>query len=441
MSENIRLIRHSGRSLPYYLVCGVFLIGIFEGALQKWVGFPLSLSVVIRDLLAVSLIFYAVIYFKFRQMRSLSLVLLIWTILVILWGGMQSIFMGVPLAVFGSGIRFWFLYLWFAIAAAVVFSVDDIRKFYKLSLKVGLCIVGLAIVQSLLPPDNILNVQPNSIDESSIFLLAEGVVRVTGTFTFTLGYTAFIAFFAWVAISESLNPLMSRGIASAKSIILIIALVMAFAVSGSRSSILWGAIFFSIFFLFHRGEIRGGIIAKKIIILAVFFVLAGGAFIFLFPNLVEAYEVRFRTASEHEDFIGRIVIFFVGEQRVVDNFEMWGHGLGAGTNIGSKFLTGSTDGFYLSETEQGKIIGEMGVLGIFYVFFRALIVLKIIFWSFLDLKRRIDVGLGAAVIFYLLFLTPVSGQNSANFIFYICFMYLLFVYKITYLACNNKETV
>ena len=56
----------------------------------------------------------------------------------------------------------------------------------------AVCMAPLVVLQHFSPPGARINSQVDS-DEDDVFVVIAGVVRTTGTFSFTAGYTTFLA--------------------------------------------------------------------------------------------------------------------------------------------------------------------------------------------------------------------------------------------------------
>jgi hypothetical protein len=110
---------------------------------------------------------------------------------------------------------------------------------------------------------------------------------------------------------------------------------------------------------------------KYILQVVIIVVLAVGSFaalsqLKLFQTATEAFTTRFSDASETEGGLQgtlqkRVIQTLIGPIANSDQLPFWGYGIGMGTNVGSMLLTGKNQ-FLVSETEWGRLIGEMGIL-------------------------------------------------------------------------------
>jgi hypothetical protein len=233
----------------------------------------------------------------------------------------------------------------------------------------------LMVSQFIAAPDAWLNRGAGGSEDGQL-TAALGHIRPAGTFTFVTGpplffslVTAFAVNALFVAESDRLcYPRFLTGSAA-------LALVGAVAVSGSRTMlasvavVLFVAVLMASFVrpnLFRR-LLKGAITAAAVIAVVSQF----GAF----QDGLATLSARISVAADVEG----------GSSGVVDRafsdftkpFELWsevpnfGHGLGMGTNVGAKLLTGDSSQFLLAETEWARVLMESGpVPGTLYLLLR-----------------------------------------------------------------------
>jgi len=238
------------------------------------------------------------------------------------------------------GWRFWLLYLWFTLALVSSLTEEDILISIKYLLVITVLLVPLAFLQMTSSPGDIINKQRYSAsDDGNVFLLAKDIVRVTGTFTFTLGFTCFVALVMPFAFSNSWN---NKKIFTNKKLAILVtigALFLAMS-SGSRAGLIWcGFLLLNFAFiglLVNRNKSSiFRLISLCCLILVLTFIIT-----FWFEGNVVAYVNRFETASNSEYYLDRILTLFFGEPHVFENFTFLGHGIGLGSNAAALFATG-----------------------------------------------------------------------------------------------------
>ena len=161
------------------LFVAVLLLVVAEGALRKW-GSPALTNplVLLRDLLALCGILWAVKERSLQLSRPAGQALLVWALVVVIWGFVQTLIIGGSPTVFIVGARFWLLYLGFAYAAGLTLSERDFRTIMTVLMCLVVLMAPLAVVQHYLPPSSFLNRQVDN--DTSVFLVTSGIVRTTG---------------------------------------------------------------------------------------------------------------------------------------------------------------------------------------------------------------------------------------------------------------------
>jgi hypothetical protein len=353
------------------LFIAVLLVVIFEGAFRKWISSALTNPLVLlRDVMALYGIFWAI---KSRRLKFTKLgaqILWLWTGVVVVWGILQLIVnQGSPL-IFIIGARFWLLYLWFAYATAVSLTEHDFSFIAKTIVLFLLVMAPLAIVQHFLPPSAFLNQQVDG-DESTVFRVTADIVRTTGTFSFTLGYTVFLAL-ATPFVLALLAPGTKLWKRKWMPKVCLLALGIATMVSGSRGAIIFLGLLFSAYvlasLLYSKGSKKGATLMMVAVMTALLALVP-----YVFSRATDATEERFETAAQEEDLSSRVFSMFLGEPDVYKNLLLIGHGVGVGTNFAGNVATGERT-FLLAETEAARTVLEGGVLGFAFIGLKLLVI-------------------------------------------------------------------
>lgn len=358
----------------------VFLIVVYEGAVRKWVASSVTLPLILlRDLVALALIFYAWKNGHLRRQMKVVAVLITWSCLVFGWGLLQLVAGESSPVILIIGIRFWLLYTWFAVAAFASMTEADYRAAMLLGACMMLLMAPLAILQHFSPPGARINAQLDTEDEEGIFLAVVGVVRTTGTFSFTSGYATFMTMVA---------PLVF-GVLSARKhrtgqYVFAISAFAAFAVgalvSGSRTAVISSGLMFVTYLvgrLFFSKVQHKAAAALAVVAAVAFFAV----FAFFFQESISVTQTRFEQASEVEDFWGRVLTILIGEPDVFRVVNWLGSGVGYGSNLATFVRVGTSEAFALAESEGGRILLEGGLLGFAYVFFKLIVIAVGVFKS------------------------------------------------------------
>ncbi len=344
-----------------YAFIAVLLIIVLEGAVRKWVVSSASLPLILmRDLIAIYLIFHAWSNGSLRRQGNVTRVLLAWSCLVIAWGLLQIVAGESSPVVLLIGLRFWLLYIWFGVAAAASMNEADYRAAVKVAVGLLLLLGPLAVVQHFAPPGARINTQVDG-DEEGVFIAIAGVVRTTGTFSFTLGYATFLAVVAPLVfgiLAARKRTRMQWIFAIATFGLFIIGSV----VSGSRTAVIYSGLMLATYFAGRLWLSKG-----KAKIRAAFAVFIGAGLVAIlliaFSGALEVTGQRFEQASEAEDFWQRVLTIFFGEPYTYSMITWLGAGLGLGSNLATYVRTGGAEVFALAEVEASRILLEGGLLG------------------------------------------------------------------------------
>jgi hypothetical protein len=352
-----------------------FLLVIFEGALRKWVlpGLATPLLVV-RDPIAIWLILLA----WNRGFLPSNFYLGAITLIAII-GVFTTTLLGhgnVLVALFGARILLLHFPLIFVIGR--VFDRHDVVLVGRATLWLALPMVVIITMQFYSPQSAWINRGIGGDMEGAGFSGAMGYLRPPGTFSFTSGNTDFFSFVApfvfyfWFDKKHIHNLLLiASTMALLFSIPLSISRTLLFQVIISLS--------FSLVASIRKPENLGRMVIAVVGGIIVLALLSQSDF---FLKATEAFTDRFESANENEGglesvFLDRFLGGLIGALTIAPGIPFFGYGLGMGTNVGSKLLTGDIT-FLISEGEWGRVIGELGALmGLAVVFIRLGLTAKI----------------------------------------------------------------
>lgn len=343
----------------------IFLIVVFEGAARKWISEGLTVPLVLgRDLIALWTIVIAIKRGHLKPFKAGGLFLLIWSLVVLFWALIQAIGNDIPFDIVAIGLRFWLLYLWFAVASALAVTEHDLKVILRLIGAVMIVSAPLVIVQYLQPPTAFINKQVSNDEDDLIFTVVFGVVRTTGTFSFTLGYSIFLALIypvAFTFLTANANTVRQR----AWHVAVLVAAALGTLVSGSRTAFahFFVAAVIYVLYLFVISRVRLKMrtylaVAAGIMMLGVLTIALSGA--------LSALEERATGATESEDVSARVTEMFIGSQELRENFEILGTGIGYGANFAGVVLTGER-AFLNGENEVERTLFSGGLLGLIFL--------------------------------------------------------------------------
>ncbi|MDM0116946.1 hypothetical protein QTI66_32990 [Variovorax sp. J22R133] len=407
----------------------VFLVVVFEGAIRKW-GFRSATIplVLLRDLLAL----YAIARFApsvMRRQRHIVSILLVWSCCVFGWGLLQLVLGESNFGIFFIGVRFWLLYIAFAVIIAAVMTERDYEVSLRVLLATLVLMTPLAVVQHFSPPGSFINAGLED-NEEDIFVVVAGIVRTTGTFSFTAGFVIFLALctpFA-IGIFEARKRNFRQWIVALG---IFASLVISCVVSGARSAFIFSGGLLMVYLfanlLFAPVRRKGSALLMVVVILAVVVGLAS-----VFHGAIEATQERFQTAAEDEDLVARMLSVIFGESGAYEHVTWHGIGIGMGSNLAQYVQSGQRRIFVLAEAESGRALVEGGLLGWLYLALKFAVVVGGLLAALKRAARShqvfpllVWVGLAVAAAGW-----PFIGQLTANALFgvYLAFGLLVLRY-------------
>jgi hypothetical protein len=359
------------------LVWTYFWLLLLEGALRKWLLPQFSAPLlVIRDPIVLLIYFYA------HQQRivprePLFRFLIFQAVAGLMLMIAQFVLLDLPPFVLLYGYRTLFLHFPLIFLLPHIFTLDDVTRLGKWLLLLSMPMAALMAYQFNSPIDAWIN---RTVGMTGTFQLAAalGKIRPPGTFSFITGPVAFFSLVtAFLGVGlVTRRTLYPRWLLAGAAI----SIGLAVAVSGSRATILSGAIVVLawIFGAVAGQRVSNAIGNSLIIVLVAVFVLGQ---IDSFQEGKEVLNERFELGRGVEAAGGGIAGRFLNELifplKVLPDIPFFGAGLGLGTNVGATLLTGKMQ-FLISEGEWGRIFLEMGPLfGILFVGFRIALALRL----------------------------------------------------------------
>ena len=368
------------------LLWAYFLLVIFEGALRKWVVPQLATPLlVIRDPICLAALLLGYRYLVRNQ----------WV-----WGFVLVGVLAIPVAIgFGHGnpivavfgARILILHFPMLFLFPAVFDREDVWDFAKVTLLIAIPMTVLLAIQFYMPSSHFVNVGVGG-EGTSVFSGAAGRNRSSGTFSFTNGLSCFYSFagalfVGWLVCGPRPLPKWMWAVGGC----LVVALPLAISRAIAFQYMITG-LFAAVATGMSPRLLRNVVPAA----LGLALVIGAASQTDAFQNGMEAFSERWTNASRSESggngvagVIGERLINYgiVDAARAVDHVPVTGLGIGMGTNVGAKLLTGKT-GFLIAEGSIGATLGELGpVLGIVLIGCRGLLALSMGLRSMYVAKR------------------------------------------------------
>jgi hypothetical protein len=356
-----------------------------EGAMRKW-GLPRLATplLIVRDPVAIWMLFVALKNGLFPSNNY------VWSMAFIsIFAFFIAISIGhgsMTVAIYGTRILLIHFPLMFLIGS--LFGRDDVIKFGKMMLAISIPMLLLIAVQFYSPQTSFINRGVGGDLSGGGFAGALGFFRPPGTFSFTSGNTQFWSVVGVFVVYFWLNSSgVNRILLAAASICLIVSVPLSISRTLIFQIVL--TIFFAFISVSKKPKYLGRMLLAGIgITIAIMFL---GKLDF-FQKSTEALVSRYTDASAAEGGLeGTLGTRFLGGLLGAvqeTNQPFFGYGIGMGTNVGAKLLTGDVE-FLIAEEEWGRLIGEMGtVMGIIVITIRLSFCIKAAWLSF----RRLAVN-------------------------------------------------
>lgn len=400
-------------SISAKLTLYILLIAIFEGAVRKWLAPEVgAILISVRDFLAVIAIYTSVIENNEITTYPIFKLIVAWCFVVVLWSLVQALVNQTPILLVIIGIRFWLLYLVFAVFVGLSLSSKELNYITIWLFWVVILTTPLIIFQHLFPPDSFINKQVGS-DVDDVFVLTKDIVRTTGTFSFSFGQTTFLGLLTPIVVSYTTSQ-FGYAKNSSLAFVALVSVIISTVLSGSRGAIIFFSMLIFIYMISEYILLRKKL--TKFHALLIFILSVGGiASSVIFSRVIDATQERFETASESENISDRIIATFVGEPFVLDSMSWIGAGIGNGSNFAAVFLNGK-NGFTLAETEPGRNLLEGGSIGVLFIAIKWILFIWCGFVSMLVSMRHRDSSyfLLCLATFIAALAWSVTGQITAN---------------------------
>lgn len=377
-------MQNSNRYIKYGIWAYFFLL-IFEGALRKWflpgLASPL---LIVRDPLVLWIFYQCWKKSVFPSNFYVNSMLIIGSI-----GILTAIFLGhgsLTVAIYGARALFIHFPLIFIIGK--IMNTEDVIKIGKVVLLISIPMAVLIAMQFYSPQSALVNRGVGGDMEGAGFSGAMGFFRPSGTFSFTLGLSTFFGLVGCMVLYFWMNvKQINIWILIAATIGLLTAIPMSISRSLSFQVIL--STLFLIIAVIRKPQYTGKILIGIFLIGFGVLILTKLPF---FNTATEAFATRITAADGAEGGLkGTLIDRFIGSELLPFKKSMdipyFGYGIGMGTNAGAQLLTGKQE-FLISETEWGRVLGEMGLLmGLLIILLRISLAAKLAIASIKKLQK------------------------------------------------------
>lgn len=367
---------------------------VFEGALRKWFlpsfATPLLL---IRDPIVIWLVLVGLQkgWLDFIYVKAMMIVGTLSFVFSLVFGHHN-----LAVALFGWRIYFFHFPMVFIIGQLL--TRDDLLRICRFFLYISIPMTILIVIQFYSPRTSWVNIGVGG-EGTSGFSGALGYMRPPGTFSFISGYVAFqlvvgCALFYYLIANNTLKK--ECQIPYWLLIVILICYLVSIPTSISRTyffQALVCAAFVLLAAVFKQNLRLKVILFSGFLLLAIALLSATG----MMDTNVSAFTARFEGANKAE---GGIVEGTLGDRYLGGLLEAFsygdipilGYGLGLGTNVGSKLMSGNMYSFgFNGEVEWQRIVGECGlILGFSIIAIRLVFSLNLLRKSYSRLSQQLD---------------------------------------------------
>lgn len=350
----------------------VYFLMIFEGVLRKWVAPSLSSFIFfIKDPFLLYVYIQALIWgFYYRSLAFLFFLFV--SFLIILLSLFNIFFQPEGVVIYLYGVRNYIFYLPLIFVIPYFFDRKDFLNVARWSVILVIPAVVLSMVQYFSPPSAYIN--KGIADEGFVFLVAEGIVRPYGFFTFTMGHVLFVSsiFVFILTFYFTRLKLLGGKLEPYFWVLVLVSFSLIFFTTGSRSVYAYALLVVMLLFFMNLIFSRKGVTKKIVNLLLACFI---AIFVFTFTDSFQIMIERNSSAidSEGSPLMRALASLFMFLE-FYEETPLFGHGVGSGTNAAAVLLRGSTEqgmGFLLAEDEWSRIVLELGyVVGGIFILFR-----------------------------------------------------------------------
>jgi hypothetical protein len=307
------------------------------------------------------------------------------------------------------GFKSYFLYVPLLFVLPAVFPSDAalgrfLMRYLLLSIPVGL----LAVTQFFSSSTSVVNTYARPLDDlsSAITFGSSTFVRVTGTFSFITGYSAYLT--AIVMLSLTVLATTRWRLRGNFKVYLVLGMaVLGMLMTGSRGPVvIVGATFPLYWWLTVVTEKQSGATFVRLLI---GLVLVGAFVGFVGKDALGAFQGR--AAGNRLEMLGRIVEPFAAPFKILPDAGLLGYGIGA-THQAATAVTKGIPPFswlhgHFIEVEPGRVMLELGPIGFLMVYCGRLLLIVLALQQALRLKTLFHRSVAAAS--FIVFLSALPG--------------------------------
>jgi hypothetical protein len=388
----------------------VMVLLIFEGAIRKWV-FPgaQDLIYLAKDVLLLG-VYAGFVRDRGRlRVRQPALPVLYGALVFgALWGVLEIFNPGLPNLLVGIfGFKAYFFYAPLVFVLPATFSGDaDLYRFLRRYALLAIPVGTLAVAQFFSPSSSLLNTYARTNEDAYIATFGSSTyVRVTATFSFITGYTAYL-----IATAILILALLGAARWRFRGHLLMVGALgmtlLGMLMTGSRAPVLILALLFPFYWWLGVMRERGGGAAFGR--LAIALALVGGVLVTTNQKAIDAFRGR---AAGVGDMPSRVSSPLLSPYLLLPEVGALGVGIGAthqtAVTLAPDVIPYSWLHGLLVEVESGRVMIELGPIGFLLVYFTRIYLAILALRQVFALRTRFHRALATAS--FLFFLSAIPG--------------------------------
>ena len=307
--------------------------------------------------------------------------------------------------IFGFKAYFFYAPLLFVVPAAFADDAEIyrfLRRYALLALPVG----ALAVSQFFSSAGSVLNTYARSSEDAYVATFGSSTyVRVTATFSFITGYTAYL-----IATVILILALLGTGRWRLRGHLLIFAALgmtlLGMLMTGSRAPVLIVVLLFPFYWWLGVIRERGGSATFGRLLIAL--ALVGGVLATTSPEAIDAFRGR---AAGVSDMPGRVSSPLLSPYLLLPEVGLLGFGIGATHQTAATLAPGVVPYSWMHglivEVESGRVMLELGPIGFLLVYFARIYLALFALSQVFALRTRFHRALATAS--FLFFLAAIPG--------------------------------
>ena len=392
-----------GQRIFRKLAVSYTLLWLLEGAVRKWIPGTGDLFYVARDIfMLVGLIRLSLLRADQpanRWIRQLAIFLTTALLIYVTFQEFAGEFSNILIPIFG--VRSYLAPLLLGVAAVMFGTSEAVRDISRVILIFGFPTLVVSTLQVLSSPESFIN---KAVSSDSAFFVQFGVARTTGFFASPAAISGFLM--VGFALSLYSSQILKKP-TTFKRLFLVSSFAVSIIISGARLNILTGGIVL-LFFALREFSLQEWRALARISSAFTGLLLASGLVVYLLPNVLQAFQMRFADAANSEDSGTRLADQAFGY--LATPFQILGDGIGNNSQAGISLGSGQP----WVEWDASRWVVELGLLGMVMAILRSLVGVYLLCNLLINRKGTSDLRFAGVLSMAILLIAGEITQFPSN---------------------------